>query len=53
MAEDVGHATLCGKQWGPSPMLDDIPASEYAGQGSVWWTALDLWKSCVRQIEKG
>ena len=33
-------------------MLDGIPDDEYAGQGSIW-TAFDLRKSCVRQIEKG
>ena len=32
-------------------MLDWVPDGEYAGQGSVW-TAFDVWKSCVRQIEK-
>ena len=31
---------------------DGVQECEYAGQGSVW-SALDLWKSCVRQIEKG
>ena len=49
---EVGHLTLSGNQWGLSPMLDGIPDDEYAGQGSVW-TAFDLRKSCVRQIEKG
>ena len=33
-------------------MLDGVPDGEYAGQGSVW-TAFDLGKCCVRQIEKG
>ena len=42
---DVGHVTLSVHQWGPSSMLDEV-------QGSVW-TAYDLRKSCVRQIEKG
>ena len=33
-------------------MLDEIPDGEYAGQSRVF-TAFDLGKSCVRQIEKG
>ena len=32
--------------------FDGVQDIEYTGQGSVW-TAFDLWKSCVRQIEKG
>ena len=36
--------SLADAQW--------VPDSEYAGQGSVW-TAFDLGKSCVRQIETG
>ena len=37
------------------PIVDGVHVEyqcEYAGQGSVW-TALDLGKSCVRQIKKG
>ena len=49
---EVGHVTLFGNQWGPSPMFDGVSDGEYTGQGSVW-TAFDLRKSWVRQIEKG
>ena len=33
-------------------MLDRVQGGEHAGQRSVW-TAFDLGKYCVRQIEKG
>ena len=33
-------------------MVGGVQDGEYAGQSSVW-TAFDLRKSCVRQIEKG
>ena len=49
---EVGHVTLYCNQWGPSPMLDRVQDNEYPGQGSVW-TAFDLRKSCLRQIEEG
>ena len=49
---EIGHVTLSGNQWSPLPMLNGVPDGEFAGQGSVW-TTIDLWKSCVRQIEKG
>ena len=39
-------------QWSPSPMLEEVPDGEYVGQGIVW-TAFDVGKSCVRQIEQG
>ena len=39
-------------QWSPLPMLEEVPDGEYVGQGIVW-TAFDVGKSCVRQIEQG
>ena len=50
MVSGVGHVFLYGNQWGPSSMLDGVQDGEYADQGSLW-TAFDLRKSCVRQIE--
>ena len=52
MVLEVGHVTLYHNQWGPSPMLDEVPHGEYAGQSSVW-TAFELGNTCVRQIEDG
>ena len=33
-------------------MFDGVQDGEYSGQGSVW-TAFDLGKSCLRQIDNG
>ena len=48
---EVDYVKVYGNQWGPSLMLYGVPDGEYAGQGSAW-TAFDVGKCCVRQIEK-
>ena len=52
MVSGAGSCDITCNQWGHLLMLDGVQDGEYAGQGSVW-TAFDLGKSCVRQIEIG
>ena len=52
MVSGGGSVTSSGNQWGSLQMLNRVQDGEYAGHGRVW-TAFDLGKAFVRQIEKG